>query len=223
MIKGHETVDQRKEERTLKITQQFLVNLARKRSKMTKKARADLNNSQLGFLEHKRKKKWVDQKTGSICFMLYARSLYVTWGAKSENWAWNCFKETSDENIEVAKLEAVCWLDVRGKVNMSELSPEVLYEVVYEVKLKRGASGWELPIILKLSLPDGRIQQRHVSLLEKPRGEWIELSVGCFKLKNGESGEVGFDIMEHGGHWKSGLIIRGAILRPSQRMSSTDL
>ncbi|KAG6632310.1 lectin-like isoform X1 [Carya illinoinensis] len=189
---------------------------------MTKKARG-LNNPQLGFLEHKRKKKWVDQKTGYICFMLYARSLYVTWGAKGEYWDWNCFKETSDENIEVAKLTAVCWLDVRGKVNVSELSPEVVYEVVYEVKLKRGASGWELPIILQLSLPDGSIKQRQVSLLEKPRGEWIELSVGCFKPKNGDSGEVGFDIMEHGGHWKRGLIIRGAILRPSQSMSSTDL
>ncbi|GLT71735.1 hypothetical protein SLA2020_437330 [Shorea laevis] len=72
--------------------------------------------------------------------MLYARSLYITWGNR-ENWTWNCFKETSDENIEVAKLSHVCWLDVRGKLNMSELSPDVVYEIVYVVKLTRGLLG----------------------------------------------------------------------------------
>jgi hypothetical protein len=105
---------------------------------------------------------------------------------------------------------------VRGKLNMSELSPEVVYEIVYLVKLTNGASGWELPIVLKLSFPDGSAQERQVSLLEKPRRQWIELSVGSFQTKNGGSGEVGFDIYQHGGHWKIGLIIKGAVIRPKQ-------
>jgi hypothetical protein len=122
----------------------------------------------------------------------------------------------SEENIEVAKLSHVCWLDVRGKLSLSELSPEVVYEIVYVVKLTTGASGWEFPILLRLSLPDGRVQERQVSLLEKPRRQWIELNVGNFQTKNGESGEVSFDIYQHGGHWKNGLIIKGAIFRPKQ-------
>jgi hypothetical protein len=105
---------------------------------------------------------------------------------------------------------------VRGKLNVSELSPEVVYEIVYVVKLTKGASGWEFPILLRLSLPDGRVQERLVSLLEKPRRQWIELNVGNFQAKNGESGEVSFDIYQHGGHWKNGLIIKGAIFRPKQ-------
>lgn len=99
---------------------------------------------------------------------------------------------------------------------MSDLSPEVEYEIVYVVKLTKGASGWELPIRLQLSLPDGRVQERQVCLLEKPRKQWMELNVGNFQSKDRESGEVGFDLFEHGGHWKTGLIIKGAILRPKQ-------
>ncbi|OMP01887.1 Phloem protein 2-like protein [Corchorus capsularis] len=169
------------------------------------------------FLEHKRKKTREEEKSGKKCFMLYARSLYITWGGR-EYWIWNNFKDTSDENIEVAKLSHVCWLDVRGKFKMSDLSPATLYEVVYEVKLTKGASGWELPIKLRLSLPNGTVQERQVSLVQKPRGEWIELNVGNFRTEeNGETsktGEVCFDLYEHGGHWKNGLVIRGAILRP---------
>ncbi len=125
----------------------------------------------------------------------------------------------SDENIEVARLSHVCWLDVRGKLTMSELSPGVIYEIVYVVKLTKEASGWELPIRLKLSLPGGRDQERQVSLLEKPRKQWIELNVGNFESKDGETGEVCFDLFEHGTHWKGGLIIKGAILRPKKQIT----
>jgi hypothetical protein len=69
---------------------------------------------------------------------------------------------------------------MRGILDTSELSLEVVYEIVYLVKLTKGASGWELSIVLKLSLPDGRTQERQVSLLEKPRRQWIELNVGNF-------------------------------------------
>ncbi|KAK7856946.1 protein phloem protein 2-like a1 [Quercus suber] len=125
-----------------------------------------------------------------------------------------CTLTCSDENIEVAKLSHVCWLDTRAKLTMSDLSPEVEYEIVYVVKLTKGASGWELPIRLKLSLPDGRVQERQVCLLEKPRKQWMELNVGNFQSKDGESGEVCFVSMED--IWKTGLIIKGAILRQKQ-------
>ncbi|KAE8037269.1 hypothetical protein FH972_009870 [Carpinus fangiana] len=168
------------------------------------------------FLEHKTKKKWADEKTGHLCFMLYARSLYICWSHR-EYWTWKCFKETSDENIEVAKLSHVCRLEVRGKLSTSELSPEVVYEIVYVVKLTNGAFGWELPLILNLTLPDGRVQVRQISLLEKPRRQWIELNFGNFQTKNGESGEVVFGIRERGGrHFIHGIIIKGAVIRPKQ-------
>ncbi|GFZ02691.1 hypothetical protein Acr_15g0012990 [Actinidia rufa] len=158
-------------------------------------------------------KKWVDEKSGHSGFMLYPRSLYITWG-HTEHWDWKCFKETSDENIEVARLSHVCWLDVRGKLQISDLSPGTVYEITYVVKLEKRASGWELPIKLRLSLPDGTVKVRQVSLFEKPRGRDIELQVGTFEAQENEEREVCFDLYEHGGHWKSGLIIKGAVVKP---------
>ncbi|GLT70848.1 hypothetical protein SLA2020_429030 [Shorea laevis] len=100
---------------------------------------------------------------------------------------------------------------------MSELTPEVVYEIVLVVKLTNAAYGWELPIKLTLTLCyDNKVQERQVSLLEKPRRQWIELNVGNFQTKNGESGEVGFAFIQIGGHWKRGLIVKGAVFRPKQ-------
>ncbi|GAY32204.1 hypothetical protein CUMW_273400 [Citrus unshiu] len=127
-----------------------------------KKAATETNKTHEEFLEYKRKKTWIDNKTGYKCFVLYPRSLFLT----------------------------------------------------------NAAFGWEAPVSLKLSLPaDGKVQNRQVSLLEKPRGEWFELCVGNFLTETNNDGsestaEVFFDFFEHGGHWKSGLIIKAAVLRP---------
>lgn len=99
---------------------------------------------------------------------------------------------------------------------MSELSPGVTYESVYVVKLTKSASGWELPLMLRLNVPGEENKIRQVSMLMKPKGEWFELNLGSFQAKAGENGEVCFDIFEHGCHWKTGLIIQAAIIRPKQ-------
>ena len=103
----------------------------------------------------------------------------------------------------------MCWLDVRGKLNVSDISPGVNYEITYEVKLSKSANGWELPITLRVSLPNGMVRECNVSLFEKPKGKWIELKVGNMNADEAGTGEVSIDLYEHGGHWKSGLIIRG--------------
>ncbi|GAY43139.1 hypothetical protein CUMW_072210 [Citrus unshiu] len=95
------------------------------------------------FLEHKRKKRWIDNKSGYNCFMLYPRSLYGCHWSNRQYWDWRCFKETRS-----------------GETNLRVLAGP--------------------PVILKLTLPTGKVQNRQVSLLEKPRGQWIELSVGIF-------------------------------------------
>ncbi|XVF56732.1 hypothetical protein PTKIN_Ptkin06aG0143900 [Pterospermum kingtungense] len=170
------------------------------------------------FPEPKRKKTWDDASSGHKCFVLYARSLHICW-SDHEYWSWDSFKEASDEIIEVARLRTVCWLDLSGKLKISDLSPGTVYEVAFVVMLTKGASGWELPIKLNLSLPGGKVQERQVSLLQKPRGQWMELSL-CHFCTTGENGEtkeaeqVCFRLYEIGGHWKNGLVIKGAILRP---------
>ena len=97
---------------------------------------------------------------------------------------------------------------------MSDLSKGAMYEVVYVVKLTKGADGWELPSTLRLSLPGGEVKERKVSMLEKPRGEWIEFNLASFRARDGEHGEGCFDFWEHGGYWKNGALVQGAIIRP---------
>ncbi|THG01719.1 hypothetical protein TEA_024984 [Camellia sinensis var. sinensis] len=153
-------------------------------------------------------KKWVDKKSGYSSFMLYPRALAVAGGNENEYWAWKCFKDMSDDNVEVVKLITICWLDVQGKFEISELSPEVDYEIVFIVRLAKGCSGWELPNTLKLSLPNGQVRERHVCLYEEPKGQWLELNVGNFRTTKGDKGEVSFNFSNTGGHWKCGLLFK---------------
>lgn len=120
----------------------------------------------------------------------------------------------SEDNVEVVKLITVCWLDVRGKFKMSDLNPGITYNVSYVVKLTQSSSGWELPIILKLGVPGKTEQRRQVSLLKKPKGEWFELNLGNVYAVDNENGEINFDFYGQGGHWKSGLLIKGVIIKP---------
>lgn len=95
---------------------------------------------------------------------------------------------------------------------MSEMSSGVVYETAYMVKLTNGGYGWELPITLLIKLTDGKSCLKIQEIQAKD--QWIELVGSRFEAKEGEAGEVCFDLYEHGGHWKSGLIVKGIIIRP---------
>jgi hypothetical protein len=114
----------------------------------------------------------------------------------------------------------VCWLDVRGKFEITKPSPDInTYEVAFVIKLEEQASGWEVPVNLTLILPDGNKQKRRENLAGKPRGEWIEIQVGEFVASPERSGEIEFAIDEHGDdHWKKGLVIKGIAIRPKYQV-----
>ncbi|KAG6583768.1 hypothetical protein SDJN03_19700, partial [Cucurbita argyrosperma subsp. sororia] len=102
-----------------------------------------------------------------------------------------CLK-TCSGNSDVAELIEVSWLDIRGKINESMLSPNVVYEVA-------------------LQKPNGRKIVRQECLLGKPQNQWFEIVVE-FKVGNhgcGSSGDIEFAFYEHGGHWKRGLLVKG--------------
>ncbi|KAK1393708.1 Phloem protein 2-A1 [Heracleum sosnowskyi] len=178
-----------------------------------KNMKAEKDRSSEVFMESKSKKKWLHKMSSEYCFMLFPRSLYIT-NLEDRYWDWKCFKETSEDNVEVVKLRTVCWLDVRGKFKMSDLTPGITYNISYVVKLTKSSSGWELPMTLKLAVPGKTDQFRQVSLLKKPKGEWFELNLGNVNAVDNENGEICFDFYERGGHWKTGLLIKGVIIKP---------
>lgn len=104
---------------------------------------------------------------------------------------------------------------MHGRFEIANLSPGQLYEIVFVVKLKDPAYGWEAPVNLRLTLPDGSQQKHTENFMEKPRGRWIEIPAGEFKSLAGKAGEIEFSLYEYeGGEWKRGLVIKEVRIRP---------
>jgi hypothetical protein len=117
--------------------------------------------------------------------------------------------------VDAAELLDVCWLEVHGKFETAKLSAGTTYEVAFVIMLKDPAYGWEVPVNVRLILPDGNKQERKENLMKKPRGEWIEIPVGEFVASPEKAGEIEFSIYEYeGGKWKRGLVIKGIVIRP---------
>ncbi|WCJ28483.1 phloem protein 2-A1 [Euphorbia peplus] len=170
------------------------------------------------FLTRNKKKYWVDKKTNSNCFFLYARDLSITWSEDNHFWRWNNLSEPSNVTVEVADLLNVCWLEVHGNFETIKLTPNVLYEVAFVLMLKDPAYGLEDPVNFRLTLPNGNKQLHKEYLFTKPRGQWIEIPAGEFVTSPENVGEIEISMFEYeGGKWKKGLGLKGVIIRPKNR------
>ena len=115
----------------------------------------------------------------------------------------------SGEDIEVAELKNVCYLEISGSIWTVDLSPGTLYEVVFVIKIKEYNNISNFLLKLTVVPPDVRfVQQRYEKVNEKPLEKWIQIVVGEF-------GNVTF-LLEgtETRSWKSGLLVKCAILRP---------
>ncbi|MQM07210.1 hypothetical protein Taro_040048 [Colocasia esculenta] len=152
--------------------------------------------------------------------MLCARSLIITWGEDPRYWKWFPLQETSNIQIRVAALLNVCWLEIHGRLEISCLTPETTYEAAFIVMINHTSYGWNVPVNLGLEDGEGKVQRQVASLMDKPRGEWIELKVGEFKTSReaGSNGkEVKVSLFEYdGGAWKNGLVVKGIRVRPKK-------
>ncbi|KAI3958039.1 hypothetical protein MKW98_020681 [Papaver atlanticum] len=93
--------------------------------------------------------------------MLFPRMLNISWGDNSEYWVWNSRPDSS-------------------RLDISKLNPGVNYEVVFRVMLKYPSIGWDVPVNLRLVLPDGQELVHEEDFGTKPESEWIDIHVGYF-------------------------------------------
>ncbi|XP_039155745.1 uncharacterized protein PHLOEM PROTEIN 2-LIKE A4-like [Eucalyptus grandis] len=164
-----------------------------------------------------KQKFWVDEDLQKNCFLLLAKKLSICWIENKQYWGWineaeECYN--GEEDIPVAKLLSVCWLQISGTFRTVKLSPKTTYEVAFVVKRSVDSSGWNVPVNLNLTLPDKTTQGRIENLLVKPKGEWIDIPVGTFMTSPENVGEIRFSFSETDDHWKSGLLVKGVVLRP---------
>ncbi|KAF7131510.1 hypothetical protein RHSIM_Rhsim09G0130600 [Rhododendron simsii] len=83
----------------------------------------------------------LEKSSGRICYMLAARNLTIVWGDTPSYWRWISIPESRFS--EVAELINVCWLEIRGKINTSMLSPNTTYAAFFVFKSTVGAYGFE--------------------------------------------------------------------------------
>ncbi|OAP17898.1 hypothetical protein AXX17_AT1G34680 [Arabidopsis thaliana] len=174
-------------------------------------------NKQIMADENKRIKEEEQRKIDSKkTHMVYARNLVIAGSHQSEHWSWVPMQyDTSSETIvEAASLVGLCWLDIGGTFNTRELTPWTHYEVVYLLKLIKSATGWEVPVNLKLTLPSGaKPQERSVTLKEYIGKSWVAIPAGEFMTTPENNGEISFSFYEMG-RWQEGLVVKGVAIRP---------
>ncbi|XP_030963627.1 uncharacterized protein PHLOEM PROTEIN 2-LIKE A4-like [Quercus lobata] len=158
-------------------------------------------------------KYFVDKVLNKNCFVLFARELHIEWSDHQEYWQWNQDKDISGEDIEVAELLHVTWLEVRGTIWTVDLSPETLYEIVFVVKIIGGSIS-QFSMKLTMTYPNNESKKHHESLEEKPFDEWIEIWVGDFIMSPEIVGNLNFSLDATDQMSKDGLVVKCAIIRP---------
>ncbi|KAL3749265.1 hypothetical protein ACJRO7_010378 [Eucalyptus globulus] len=166
------------------------------------------------LLNNKKKKYWVDEESNKNCFMVLAKDLTIVWGENTEFWKWNTIQETSDLEIEVAVLQKVCWLEVRGKFRTISLAPMTKYEIAFVVKITDSHYNWDDPVKFTVTLPNGKKEECFKSLRRVPQEGWKHIPVCKFVMSPENVGEVTFALDEHVLKWKSGLVIKGVSFQP---------
>ena len=124
---------------------------------------------------------------------------------------------------EVAELIQVCWLEIRGKINTSMLSPSILYTANLVFKFSIYASGFDdQPVKVAMKLDGDMICAHTIFWNEdsdghypRERGDgWLEIELGDFFCMEGEDGELEMSVFDGTKNWKHGLIVEGIAIRP---------
>ncbi|XP_017220607.1 protein PHLOEM PROTEIN 2-LIKE A1-like isoform X1 [Daucus carota subsp. sativus] len=146
--------------------------------------------------------------------VLSARNLSIVWGSDGRYWKWERISNPiSSEDLEIAELIEVCWLQIDGKYRDQNLAKGVTYGVYFIVKLEENHSITR-PVTLKLTCPSGNTQENKVDLKQQPKKELIGLKVGEF-TGSGTNKFIRFSFNgREGTSWKTGLTCFGAVIVP---------
>ncbi|KAI3469949.1 hypothetical protein Pfo_026612 [Paulownia fortunei] len=176
---------------------------------------------------------FLDERSGKKCYMVGARELKISWGDTPQYWKWTSHADSRFP--EVAELQFVWWLDIRGKIKTRMLSPKTIYAAFLVFKLAEGSRGLEVANAMIRSVDDesdkdaekqGHIVHLHQTLeyinehIAVSRADgWMEVEMGKFYVDEGDEGEVEARLLETR-YWKTGLIVEGIEFRPTCTLTS---
>ncbi|CAG7895112.1 unnamed protein product [Brassica rapa] len=184
------------------------------------------------LIEDGKKCVWLENTSGKRCIILSAESLYIKWINDTHCWDWITSPGSRFERV--AKVNDVCWFEIRGTINTHELSPRTHYSSY--IVFKEGFT--DLPIEARVGVvgkqaskrffcfdvsTDGQFLKRgrRTWYFEKPKERedgWREIELGRFFNKRGLMNSDEFEmsaIATELRHWKSGFILQGIEIRPA--------
>ncbi|KAE9619076.1 hypothetical protein Lal_00047899 [Lupinus albus] len=185
------------------------------------------------IIDHATKSFQLERKSGKKCYMLGARALAIVWGDTPNYWNWKTLPDSRFP--EVAELLDVCWLEIRGVINTTSLSPNTHYAAYFVFKMIDPEGFLRYPVELALEISGGQSTTKKVCLdpnidgrsvtsrlqgLQRPNMKsngWLEIEIGEFFNSGLEDDEVQMSVLEtKGGNWKNGLVIEGIEVRPKE-------
>lgn len=122
-------------------------------------------------------------------------------------------------NIEIATLNEVYWMDIRGTFHTRKLTPEIKYEVVFVVKIEETANGWEEPVNvdMKVVMADKSeiVQEKTIYLDDCVCDEWVDIKVGDFVAPPKDAqAKIFFTMYQYDNTVrKTGLVVKGVAIR----------
>ncbi|KNA17543.1 hypothetical protein SOVF_079020 [Spinacia oleracea] len=103
----------------------------------------------------------LEKSTGKKCFTISAKNLTIIWGDTPRYWTWH--SEPVSRFSEVAELVTVCWLEIKGKMKTSLLSPNTEYAAYLVFTMGRGAYGFYSPAEVTLQTSGGKVETENVN------------------------------------------------------------
>lgn len=178
---------------------------------------------------------YLDKRSLKKCYMLGSRSLTIAWGDNLQHWSWT--SAPGSRFPENAKLEEVCWLDIKGEISTKSLSQNTTYGAYFVFKMMHtNYTGFErVPVKVSVSEVDEsghhpivtksvylKPQEESPEGLPRPterRDGWMEIEMGTYRVgvDDGVRERVVLETSVRQTemlNWKTDLLVQGIELRP---------
>ncbi|KAK4269753.1 hypothetical protein QN277_022868 [Acacia crassicarpa] len=177
----------------------------------------------------------IEKESGKKCCMLGAKGLTIVWGDTRAYWQWISLPDSRFN--EVAKLNYVWWLDIKGRLNANNvLSPGTLYTAFFVYRLEGEHSMRERFVEMSVINSEGSLSGSHRRIILDPNSTnsmmrkrqrvgykredgWMEVEIADLFIDehcDGGEGFTEFRLWETNGYIKDGLIVEGFEFRPKR-------
>ncbi|RZC47146.1 hypothetical protein C5167_040083 [Papaver somniferum] len=108
---------------------------------------------------------------GLQTLILYPDALNVIWGGPSSNNRY--WKRTTIDGSQALELVGVYWLEVSGRLPLSELTPAKKYKLYFVIQMSQNSSGWDnYDVWFNIRIAGQRSQRQKMRFNRLTRSDW---------------------------------------------------